>query len=214
MAHPQVPPEHYFRRRYNHKRRWISYWHQIDELMSLAPPSILEIGPGNGLVSEWLKRTGAAVFTIDVDQKLNPHVVASASLLPFRDDAFDTVACFEVLEHLPYREFAGVIAEVHRVARRYFVLSLPDASRSVRLLVGLPRLGELKKVFPIPRLRPLRHQFDGQHHWEIGKSGLTLDRVLRDVCRPGFRLVKTYRVFEMPAHRFFVFSRGRGIRNG
>ena len=36
---------------YDQKPRWISYWHQIDEVLRLAPQTVLEIGIGNQWVS-------------------------------------------------------------------------------------------------------------------------------------------------------------------
>jgi len=46
----QVPVEHYFKKSYDTKARFISYWHQIDEIVQFNPTTILEIGIGNGFV--------------------------------------------------------------------------------------------------------------------------------------------------------------------
>jgi len=38
---PQVKPSHYFQRNYDTKERFISYWHQVNEIIELEPNSVL-----------------------------------------------------------------------------------------------------------------------------------------------------------------------------
>lgn len=204
---PQVESSHYLRKEYNDKKRFITYWHQINELIELEAASILEIGIGNGLVANYLKQRGLNVTTMDIDERLNPDCVGSVLNMPFSDKYFEVVACFEVLEHLPYEDFPGALSEIHRVSSKYAVLSLPDSTRAYRLNIQVPKIGELMKLIPLPRLRPLKHEFDGEHYWEVGKAGYPLHRILGDIDKAGFRVVKMYRVFETPYHRFFVLTK-------
>ena len=203
----QIEPSHYFKPSYDTKKRFISYWHQITELIQLKPSSILEIGIGNGLVSNYLKQRGYNVTTMDIDPRLNPDVTASIDFIPFMDESFDVVACFEVLEHLPYEKFTISLKELHRVSQRYVVLSLPDATLAYPLYIYVPKIGEIRKLIQLPRLRTPKHVFDGQHYWEIGKAGYTPERITKDIKRVGFTLIKTYRIFEVPYHRFFVLKK-------
>jgi SAM-dependent methyltransferase len=195
---------------YDSKGRFASYWHQIAEIAELQPGSVLEVGPGNGLVASYLRARGLGVTTLDIDGRLRPDVVGSIRAIPFPDQTFHSVVAFEVLEHLPYADFVLALAELHRVAKKYAVVSLPDSNRVYRCSIQVPRLGEMKRLVPLPRLRPPAHRFDGQHHWEIGKAGYGLRRVVSSIDRSGFRLLKTFRVFEMPYHRFFVLGKGDG----
>ena len=202
----QVEPEHYFNPSYDSKERFISYWHQINELIQLRPSSILEIGIGNGFVSNYLRQRGYAVITLDIEPRLGPDVVGSVVNIPFADRSFDVVACFEVLEHLPYKQFTTSLREIHRVSKKYAVLSLPDATLVYRLYILVPKIGELRKLIRLPRLKTPTHVFDGQHYWEIGKAGYNIQRVMKDIEKAGFTLIKTYRIFEVPYHRFFVLK--------
>ncbi|MBW1936730.1 MAG: class I SAM-dependent methyltransferase, partial [Deltaproteobacteria bacterium] len=91
---PQVEPSHYFRKEYDSKKRWISYWHQIDEILTLSLNSVLEVGIGNGLVANYLKRRGINITTLDIDERLMPDYVGSVLDMPFADNSFEVVTCY------------------------------------------------------------------------------------------------------------------------
>lgn len=202
---------HYYRDDYDSKRRFCSYWHQIQEIISLKPERVLEIGIGSTFVSTYLKDRKVNVVTLDVDKTLRPDVVGNILETPFADRSFEVVACYEVLEHLPYRDFPRALREIYRLSKKYTILSLPDATRVYRVDLQVPKLGELKKLIPLPWLQPPAHGFDGHHHWEIGKKGYHLRRVMSDMEGARFRIKKTYRVFEMPRHRFFVLTKNENV---
>jgi ubiquinone/menaquinone biosynthesis C-methylase UbiE len=202
----EVEPHHYYKN-YDTKERFCSYWHQIEEIVSHNPTSILEIGIGNGFVSRYLRQRGFNVVTLDIDKRLNPDVAGSALNIPFSDETFEVVTCYELLEHLPYGNFEKAISEVFRVSNSYVLLSLPDANRVYRIYIQIPKLGEFKKLVEIPRLRKPIHHFDGQHCWEIGKAGYSLNTIINAINKVGFNIEKTYRVFEMPYHRFFILKK-------
>lgn len=202
-------PTHYYDN-YDSKKRFCSYWHQIQEIILLKPTSILEIGIGNGLVSKYLRQKGFNVMTLDIDKRLNPDVEGSVLNVPFSDGAFEIVACYELLEHLPYENFEKALSEIFRVSVSYALLSLPDVNRVYRLYLQISKFREVRKLIPIPRLRRSVHHFNGQHNWEIGKAGYSLSKIINDIIGLGFNIEKTYRVFEMPYHRFFILKKIRG----
>jgi len=205
----EVDPAHYYKANYDTKARFCSYWHQIAELVSLKPDSILEIGVGSGLVSNYLKQRGFQITTLDTDERLNPDKVGSVLAIPFPEGSFEVVGCYEVLEHLPFDDLSKALKEIHRVSRLHAVLSLPDCTRAYRLGVQIPKIGELKMLVPFPRLKAPVHRFDGQHYWEIGKAGYPLRKVTDEIRKAGFEIKKTYRVFEKPYHRFFILDKRR-----
>jgi hypothetical protein len=203
----QVEPSHYWERSYNTKGRFVSYWHQIDNIVRLAPESTLEVGIGSGLVANHLNGMGLSVVTVDVDERLCPDTVGSVVHLPFPTGSFDVCACYEVLEHLPYDFFGEALGELRRVSTSHVLLSLPDLSRVCRVSIKVSNVGGLGRLVPLPRLRPLERGFDGQHHWNIGTSGYPLRRVISDIERTGLEVTRTYRILEIPWHRFLVLRR-------
>lgn len=195
----------YFDVEYDSKRRFASYWHQISEIMSLSPANVLEIGIGNGMVSGYLKGRGYTVITLDIREELSPDIVASVLDMPIEDGAFEVVACYEVLEHLEYECFGKALREIWRVCTRRAVISLPDQSGAIRILLKVPFMREKRLMVPYPRLRP--PALETYHKWEIGRKGYPLERIISDMEGAGFALEKTYRVFENPVHRFFVLEK-------
>ena len=49
----QVKERHYFQN-YESMPMWINHWHQIQAVLKIKKNNVLEIGPGNGLVSYFL----------------------------------------------------------------------------------------------------------------------------------------------------------------
>lgn len=209
MIKSKSPEEqyHYFKGSYDSKERFISYWHQINEIISFEPEKILEIGVGNGFTSKYLKDRNLSIITFDVENGLSPDVAGSVLKLPFASESFDVVACYEVLEHLPYSEFPKALKEIHRVSRKHVVLSLPDVTTVYRINIELPRIRPIKRLVNHPFHRPVQHTFDGEHYWEIGKASYPLKRVELDIRQAGLKIIKTYRVFEFYYHRFFALEK-------
>jgi len=203
----KIHPDHYFERDYDTKERFISYWHQIDEVISLKPKNILEIGVGNGFVSDYLKKRKFSVTSLDIDPRLKPDIAGSVLSLPFSTNSFDVIACCEVLEHLSYENFKKALIEIYRVCINNVVLSLPDASRVYSINLQIPKKGAIKKLIPLPESLNKVHNFDGQHYWEIGKKEYPLRKIISDAQEVGFIIQKTYRIFEFPYHRFFVLKK-------
>jgi len=105
-----------------------------DLLPAKAPERVLEVGLGEGEVSERVRRRypDAAILGIDLpDRELATSwkekgligAFADIARLPFPDDSFDLVLGIEVLEHVPDPDAA--LREVARVGRGAVLLSVP-----------------------------------------------------------------------------------------
>lgn len=201
--------ELYFQKEYDSKTRFISYWHQINEILSLVPKIVLEIGIGNRFMSNYTKWKRINIVTLDFDKKLNPDIVGSVLHIPFHNDSFDVVACYEVLEHLPFQYFPDTLGEIHRVSSKYVILSLPDSTRFCLFNIQIPKIKTIKKLISLPWLKVPEEEIHPTHHWEIGTKNYSLKRILSEIRNNGFEVKKTYRIFELPYHHFFALEKKR-----
>lgn len=201
----QVDKSHYSFSNYVSKNRWASIWHQLNEVIKLYPDTVLELGPGPGIFKVLLSHFGITVATLDLDPELEPDYIGSATELPFADNTYDCVCAFQMLEHLPYDKSLQAFREMGRIAIKNLVLSLPDSKQKYEYSFDIPKVG--KRTIRIPKPGIKEHVFDGEHYWEINKKGFPLKKILNDFSQQKFSLTYTYRVPEMPYHRFFVYSR-------
>jgi SAM-dependent methyltransferase len=204
----QVNISHYSFSEYMDKKRWTSVWHQLDEIISAGPSSVLEIGPGVGLFKAAAAVYGLHVETFDIDPDLKPDHLGSVFEMAFGDGEFDAVCAFQMLEHLEYENVLRAVKEMGRVAKSHLILSVPEATKRYPLHVTVPKVGMVTLQIPYPHLRPIANAFDGQHYWELGRRGYPVDRIATDFARVSqMKLERQYLVPEHPRHRFFVFRR-------
>jgi SAM-dependent methyltransferase len=202
----QVPSEHYDFLRYVDKRRWASFYNQIKEIFTFNCQSVLEVGVGTGILGVLLKHFGLHYDSVDIDAVRKPTYVGSVLKLPLANSSYDVVVCFQVLEHIRYRDFVPALRELSRVGRGPIILSLPDAGHAWPYKLYIPILGSMRFLVELPRFKLPEHTWDGQHYWEINTKGYPLKRILGDIEKAGLKTMKTYRVHEKPRHRFFVLK--------
>jgi SAM-dependent methyltransferase len=200
---PQVQRDHYFGQDYFDPRRFSSYGYQLRLIAGTRPSRVLEIGIGNGVVSHQLRQAGYDLTTVDLAEDLDPDVVASVTDLPFEDDTFDTVACFEVLEHMPWEELPAALGEIARVSTGHVIISLPDSDWLVAFRLRLPFLNERRFLFSLKRRRHREMTYPEDHYWEIGREHVTRERVEEQFRRAGLGIQETFRIRFCTWQRFY-----------
>lgn len=201
----QVNKNHYEFERYVWPDRFASYYYQLREILALRPKNLLEVGVGDGVVGNYIKRNTLISYqNIDIAADLNPDIVGSVLSMPYPDNSFDAVCAFEVLEHLPFEKFETALSELKRVSRKHILLSLPHFGPPVKFLIKIPFLPEIKTAFKFPW--PKKHVFNGEHFWEIGKREYSLC-VIRNILKKYFTVEKEFIPFENQYHHFFVFEK-------
>ncbi len=201
----QVNRESYNFKKYSFPGRWVSYFHQISESLSLDPKSILETGTGDGVYKDYvINNTSIDYKNIDIAEDLNPDIIGSVDCMPLKDNSFDLVVAFEVLEHLEFDKFEKALSELRRVTKKNVIISLPHFGPPIKFLFKIPFLKEIKIAFKIPV--PLEHKFNGQHYWEIGQKEYSAGKI-RDIIKKHFKIKKEFIPFENQYHHFYVLEK-------
>jgi hypothetical protein len=85
------------------------------------------------------------------------------------------------------------------------IISLPYWGYTAGFKIKLPFLGEHCLKFKITALK--KHNFNGQHFWEIGKRNYPLRRVKKEINQAGLKIVSSFWDLENPYHYFFVLRK-------
>ena len=107
--------------------------------------NVLEIGPGPGVTTDWLRERVASLTCIEIDRLLADAlkerldgtgvtvVEGDATAMPFPDGSFDAAVCFTMLHHVPSRQLQDrLLAETDRVLRPGGVFTGSDSTASFR----------------------------------------------------------------------------------
>ena len=198
----------HFHKGYDDISRFISYFYQCNTVLNLYPKSVLEIGVGNKLVSNYLKEKGINVTTCDYDSSLNPDVVADVrNLSHFKDNTFDVVIAYEILEHISWEDLDKALSELKRVSKKNVIISVPWTGWFFNICIEIPftnrRLFNIG--FTIPRfwanMKPRK-----EHYWEIGFKNYSLKKV-RSKIREYFEIKKDFKVPMNRYHHFFILKK-------
>ena len=188
--------------RYLDRGRWASYREVICEVNRINPSKILEIGPGNGIVSCILKTLGFNIYTLDINSTIKPDIIGSVAELPIKSDSFDLIVAQQILEHLPFSRFPQIISDFSSIAK-VAIISLPHVSFHFTFGVKLPLLKwhSVSVAAPFTIGRTSR-----DHHWEIGND-LKIKKIHYYFMKAGFEIERSFRTPEHPYHHFFILRK-------
>jgi ubiquinone/menaquinone biosynthesis C-methylase UbiE len=205
----QMDKTHY-NEHYDNFNRFIDYFYQIELIRKTKPKTILEVGIGHATLSNYLKSKGLNIITCDFDESLKPDIVADIRNLPFEENQFDTVVAFEILEHLPFKDFKNCLNQLHKVTKRHLIISLPYSGIYIEFILKFPLIMKLfkKPIFNILLSIPLfTHRFSSkQHYWEVGRKGYSRNRI-KNLLKQKFIIKKDFRPPINSHHWFLVLEK-------
>ncbi len=181
-----------------------TFAHQINDIYTLRPGNIIEIGIGNGFTSTFLKSAGYDVTTCDINENLGPdHVLQVQQLASaFPQSQFDLAVCCEVLEHIPFEEFEPAVAAISNVADRLY-LTLPNYRKyfGISGFFDFPRIRKLFNIgayIRIPRPVPM------EHFWELDSYDYCTRKNVEAVLRKYYPKIETHNHKLNRYHRVFI----------
>lgn len=206
----QVPNKHYFEN-YDDLKRWISYFYQINEVKQLKPKNVLEVGIGNKTTSNYLKHNKIKVDTCDFDKTLKPDYVANIWNLPFKNDSYDVILACEILEHIPWQDINMTLKELHRVSKKYVIISIPYHGANFEIILKFPLINTLFKTpfislfFRIPHFF-MKSKNKKEHYWEMGEKKYS-KRKIKSTFKKYFKILKEVRPILNSYHHFFILAK-------
>lgn len=112
--------------------------------------SLLDVGCGKGLLFNNVASINKFKLLVGVDLIKNhkgqyQHVVADATRLPFKNNAFSLVTAFSLIEHIPKTEREMFYKEMKRVVKKkgIFVIQFPNRYFIIESHTYLPFFGFL-----------------------------------------------------------------------
>lgn len=152
---------------------------------------ILDVGCGVGYLTCYLGATGidSNSYAIGRAKKLYPDtkfLKASADCLPFANNSFEAIVCYNVLEHLTHTQREKFFNEAHRVLKKN----------------GLFLAGYIDETHPVSRLYPLFFPTGGRGD-PTHKVSWSPEDFKKEVAKY-FKIVKEKKT--SPFGRFLPFS--------
>lgn len=199
--------------KYVKKKRWMSYWYQVKEVLASSPKSVLLIGVGNGVVPAILKEKDIIVYTFDYDSSMNPDFCGDIRDIKNIVSGLkvDTILCCQVLEHVEFQYFPKIINDFENIAKNRVVISLPHCHIAFSGWLNLPILKSIEWKIIMPSFWIKRCFFNHEHYWEVGMRNHSKKRIERILCEK-FRILSKYHVTMNPYHLFYILEK-RGMED-
>jgi hypothetical protein len=193
-----------------------SYYLQMLTVRNLKAESVLEIGPGENFVANYMRTLGINYETMDIMESSQPSILGRLEDLDVTaySERYDIVCAFQMLEHSPYDNFVPNLEKMAAMAKQYVLISLPYSCFGMKISFDFSfgqRIRLLKSFelfFPLNKKnRRYREEYMKEfpwavHYWEIGRRGYPLRRIKSDIESAGLKIKQTFRS-DNPYH-FFI----------
>ncbi len=108
----------------------IAFYRALVIRMMMNPKTCLDVGCGTGRLVGWLRKFGIDARGVDIskyaielsDKSVKPYLtIGDASNLPFKDNQFEVVITYDILERIERSKIKKVIEETVRVSNKYIL---------------------------------------------------------------------------------------------
>ena len=216
----QVTAEHYNFDDYTDEARWMSYYFQVKEAIESGCKSFLLIGKGDGIVPAILgqimclnnsndrlsSEKQVIIDTFDFDKNLSPTYTGDIrSIDKIVSRKYDCIICCQVLEHLKWKYFEGIIKKIWDLCLIRVILSLPMRSLTFSFMVNMPLIHINYWNIIIPQFYKKKLPWNGEHYWETLIKRYQKKDILK-ILRKYFSIIREYNVPQNTYHWFIIME--------
>lgn len=182
---------------------WYRYYFLIKEIAAFKPLQVLEIGAGNEVVKNCLKRIVRNYQVMDICPQLSPDIVSDLrEAHPELELRYDAVLCADVLEHMPFADFRKNLTNIRRYLSREGCAFITIPHRRIDFVFMTALFPYRPFHFALPswvcltprsffsRFIKKEIQKDPYHHWEIGDGRIKRTHVNAAIREAGFEIHK------------------------
>ena len=194
-----------------------SYYLQMLTINNLNVGSVLEVGPGENFVANYMRSIGIKYETIDITEDQEPTILGKLEDIDTSKytNRYNLVCAFQMLEHSPYKEFTSNLKKMAIMSNRYVFISLPYACYGLKFSLSFTfgQNKNFRKSFSLylplnKKNRRYREEYKKEfswavHYWEIGRKGFPLKRIKADIESSGLRIIDTFHS-DNPYHYFIL----------
>jgi len=123
--------------------RFIHYYQQIMHVLRFAPNAMLEIGPGDHTVTDFLRRKGINVETYDNDEALSPTYLGDIRQPLLINKTYDLILASEVLEHMNIKWLSQTLSYIKKNMADDGILLVSIPYSTVRLFPPRNKYGKI-----------------------------------------------------------------------
>jgi len=212
LREKSLSSDRYFSDAYFDKYQLFTLSEQINLLYRytklIKNPKILEVGKGNGFVSDFFKNADFYFKTFDINKNLNPDIVGNIielnRLIDFKPDL---ILCSEVLEHIEFDFFEKSLQELSLASNNLVIITLPEFKKffGLNLQIRIPKFN----VFSIPlfvKIRANKNLGDG-HFWEIDYDRNSARKNVEKMLKKYFIIIEKGYFHTNPYHNFYVLKK-------
>lgn len=185
------------------KGDWLSIYEQIRIVHKLQVKSFVEIGVASKVLSNFFRNKDYEVTTVDINDEFKPDITADLRKMPLKPHSTELVMAFQVLEHMPFKEFVKSLQEFRRVSKKYVVLSLPYDATHINIRIQIPYF---RFHYQFNKPSNNKNKKKGWHYWELGRKGFEVKKIEKIILDQGFSIVESYALKDNPYHYFFILK--------
>jgi hypothetical protein len=180
---------------------WYRYYFLIKEIAAFRPQRVLEIGAGNEVVKNCLRRIVPRYEVMDICPQLKPDILSDLrEARPELESRFDAVLCADVLEHMPFADLGKNLANIRSYLSRggRAFITIPHRRIDFVFMTALSPFRPFHFALPswvcltprsfISRFVKKEAQKDPCHHWEIGDGRIRRAHVKAAIREAGLEI--------------------------